>query len=140
MSHVWLAATTFSCSPTLAHACLLAYHCLLAAGCIFAEMLNRVRGCITYAVDEQDGQRRPHYCLFPATTHVDHLVKLIQVLGPPDAAVLARISDEYVTKFVLSKVGWVGAGLRFRVDRCATCGCLGPGAGRADDHTSRLLR
>lgn len=70
-------------------------------------MLNRMRGCITLTLDDELGQRRPHYCLFPATTHVDHLVKLIQVLGPPDAAVLARISDEYVTKFVLSKVGWL---------------------------------
>eukprot|EP00045_Choanoeca_perplexa_P004832 m.40934 g.40934 ORF g.40934 m.40934 type:complete len:490 (+) comp12790_c0_seq1:79-1548(+) len=74
------------------------------AGCVFAEMLNRMRGCITLTADDEHGNKRPHYCLFPATTHVDHLVKLVQVLGPPDAAVLARISDEYVTKFVLSKV------------------------------------
>eukprot|EP00730_Choanoeca_flexa_P017915 TRINITY_DN8679_c0_g1_i2.p1 TRINITY_DN8679_c0_g1~~TRINITY_DN8679_c0_g1_i2.p1 ORF type:complete len:497 (+),score=77.18 TRINITY_DN8679_c0_g1_i2:44-1534(+) len=69
-------------------------------GCIFAEMINRLRECITLTVDQPDGSKLPYYCIFPANSHIEHLGKVFRVLGPPDSSVMAKIHDKYVIEFV----------------------------------------
>eukprot|EP00043_Microstomoeca_roanoka_P028984 m.20395 g.20395 ORF g.20395 m.20395 type:complete len:458 (-) comp8870_c0_seq1:103-1476(-) len=75
-----------------------------SAGCIFGEMLNKVRNHVTTAATDTNGQVQPLYALFPAESHVDHLEKIILILGPPTPEVIDSTTDTHIATFLRDKV------------------------------------
>ncbi|EDQ92186.1 uncharacterized protein MONBRDRAFT_14615, partial [Monosiga brevicollis MX1] len=75
-----------------------------SAGCILGEILNCIQGNVTKTFRDDNGNEFPCYALFPADSHVDHLVSIIKVLGPPPPSVLHTISDATLRMFIESKL------------------------------------
>ncbi|EGD79605.1 CMGC/MAPK/P38 protein kinase [Salpingoeca rosetta] len=76
-----------------------------SVGCIFGEMLNKVRNYITATSrDPNTGEVTPLYALFPAESHVDHLEKIMMIVGPPPPEVVEATTDSHIAVFLRDKV------------------------------------
>eukprot|EP00049_Salpingoeca_infusionum_P025143 m.18100 g.18100 ORF g.18100 m.18100 type:complete len:539 (-) comp7695_c0_seq1:252-1868(-) len=71
------------------------------AGCIVAELLNRHRNHVTLS-DPESGQIA--YALFPAGDPVDHIAKIVEIVGRPTDDVLTSITDQNIFNFLISKL------------------------------------
>lgn len=72
-----------------------------SVGCILAEMLNRLAGRVTFK-DPKTGIS--HYALFPADSHVEHLVLILNTLGVPPPNIIDSINEGSIRTFVTSKI------------------------------------